>query len=385
MEEILHGEVVEKLNTRLEVIEELTGARCVAYWAPVDGIQHPASMITNFDVEVFRTLLEPYRQEKSKLFLILTSPGGRIEAAESLMHYITSRYEEIEIAIPFMARSAATLLCFISREVFMGDYSFLGPISPIVGEGDSRKDAVRVLEEFETMKEMMFDPNVGVPSVGGKERAGDEDKDVKMLRTLFQGMYSPLISMGYPIFDARRAISWVKLIATKTLRDYHLKGEDEASIEKLVSALLENREVVFHAKNFSKAELREMGLKIVDLDREPNLELGRRVLEVHDCLRHLNRGGNYAKIVFTGKGNVFVPTGNRDRELTPSNGVGVDPGELIASTASSSVAQAFFNLHQENYTQGAGGVGDKNPLSELQLDKMLEVWDNVEDEFWDEI
>ena len=64
------------------------------------------------------------------LDLILHSPGGQAEAAESIGEYLRQKFDDIRIIVPHMAMSAATIVSFVAYEIMMVSHSQLGPIDP---------------------------------------------------------------------------------------------------------------------------------------------------------------------------------------------------------------------------------------------------------------
>ena len=66
----------------------------------------------------------------TSLDLILHSPGGSPEAAEGIVSYLRSRFENIRVIVPELAMSAATMISCAANEIMMGKHSFLGPIDP---------------------------------------------------------------------------------------------------------------------------------------------------------------------------------------------------------------------------------------------------------------
>lgn len=51
------------------------------------------------------------------LDLILHSPGGSLEAAEAIVHYLRSKFRNIRVVVPQMAMSAATMLACAADEI----------------------------------------------------------------------------------------------------------------------------------------------------------------------------------------------------------------------------------------------------------------------------
>lgn len=65
-----------------------------------------------------------------ELDLILNSPGGSPDAAESILSYLRERFDHIRVIVPLAAMSAATMIALGADEIVMGTHSQLGPIDP---------------------------------------------------------------------------------------------------------------------------------------------------------------------------------------------------------------------------------------------------------------
>ena len=91
------------------------------------------------------------------LDLILHSPGGSAEAAESIVEYLRKRFANVRVFVPVAAMSAATMIALSADEVVMGQHSQLGPIDPqfIIStpEGPRSAPAKAILNQFEKAKE----------------------------------------------------------------------------------------------------------------------------------------------------------------------------------------------------------------------------------------
>lgn len=68
--------------------------------------------------------------QRKELDLIIHSPGGLAEAANAIVDYLRSRFENIRVIVPNFAFSAAAMLACAGDEIVMGKHSFLGPIDP---------------------------------------------------------------------------------------------------------------------------------------------------------------------------------------------------------------------------------------------------------------
>lgn len=100
--------------------------------------------------------------EEQELDLVLHSPGGSAEAAESAVSYLRKRFTHIRVFVPLAAMSAATMIALAADEIVMGQHSQLGPIDPqfIIStpEGSRSAPAKAILNQFERAKAECSDP-----------------------------------------------------------------------------------------------------------------------------------------------------------------------------------------------------------------------------------
>ena len=93
---------------------------------------------------------------EKELDLIITSPGGSPEAAESIMDYLRTRFDHIRAVIPMAAMSAATMMALACDEILMGTQSQLGPIDPQftlnTPEGPRSSPGQAIIDQFELAK-----------------------------------------------------------------------------------------------------------------------------------------------------------------------------------------------------------------------------------------
>ncbi|MHA1697738.1 MAG: hypothetical protein ACTSWN_02745, partial [Promethearchaeota archaeon] len=343
--------LAHKLLEILSDLEKTTKSHWIVYWATIDDIQSDINIITNRDLEIFRDMIRN-RNYKNKLFLDITSPGGKIEAAEAIMRYLTKKFNEIHAVVPFIAKSAATLICFIASEIYMADYSFLGSISPLVGTG-IKKDAVQVIKEFnETIsnignininqrrtnnyddancKKQSFNPDPGTSTTENDKGITPKDssthaptiltelskKDQETLNIILSSFYDPIIRLGFPLFEAREAIKWVENVARWALNNYHFKGEGEKDnkehIDNIIKQLLNNPNIIFHNRNISREEIKQVGLNIKDLDSEENKDLENKILEIQNIMRLLEQEFNCVKIIASSNQEIRIIQRSTDK------------------------------------------------------------------------
>ena len=70
--------------------------------------------------------------DKNKgLDLIIHTPGGSLDATESIIDYLHASFgEDIRAVIPQLAMSCGTMLACSCKEILMANHSSLGPVDP---------------------------------------------------------------------------------------------------------------------------------------------------------------------------------------------------------------------------------------------------------------
>ena len=144
MKPIFDSTIQEILNERLNKLEEHFEADFLFYYGPIsDSLDKP-----------FRDLIEELKDEavpKTKLFIILNTPGGSAETVERLVKIIRYHYEEVNFIIPDAAYSAGTIFCLSGDNIYMDYSSSLGPIDPQVFNGKNWVPALGYLDKVEEL------------------------------------------------------------------------------------------------------------------------------------------------------------------------------------------------------------------------------------------
>lgn len=79
-----------------------------------------------------RSALEPLKDRRSKLAVILHTGGGIVEVTEQMVRVMRHFYQEVVFIVPSVAMSAGTVLVMSGDAIMMDFSSSLGPIDPQV-------------------------------------------------------------------------------------------------------------------------------------------------------------------------------------------------------------------------------------------------------------
>jgi hypothetical protein len=89
------------------------------------------------------------------LEILLHSGGGHANVAYRLAKYFRSHCKRLNILIPMMAKSAATLLCLNADTIYMGEFAELGPLdAQLKDEIEKGGEFFSPLDEFKSMEFM---------------------------------------------------------------------------------------------------------------------------------------------------------------------------------------------------------------------------------------
>ena len=215
---------------------------------------------------------------EQKLDLIIHSPGGSTEAAESFVEYLRERFDHIRVFVPVAAMSAATMIALSADELVMGQHSQLGPIDPqfIVStpEGARSAPAKAILNQFELAKfECRTPENLAAW--------------MPILRSYAPGLLTQC-------HDSQRLAS--NMVAG-WLERYMLSEEEDArgKARAVADWFADYESFHSHGRRVGRDQAQDRGLKVVDLEADGQLQDA--LLSVHHATMHTFSGTPAQKII----------------------------------------------------------------------------------------
>ena len=294
------GDVLNKLNNvpnpldemrrkYLNIMNKYTNRNVIAYYSGF--IQKPQLDETGIDDNDKNAFMQAVcGMDRSKgLDLILHTPGGRLSAAESIVHYLKELFgRDIRTFVPQIAMSAGTMIALSTKEIVMGKQSNLGPIDPQFGG----MSCAGIIEEFEEASKAVSE-NINLSAVWG-----------------------PIISKYHPTFigDCKKSIIWSETTVKKWLKENMFADCDdgEKNAQKVVSALSSHDATFSHSKHIHANELIDLKVRIKmleDLDRrklEGCEDLQDCVLTIHHAYMQTLVSTNAVKITENHLGNAMI-------------------------------------------------------------------------------
>ena len=255
---IFHKNTITKYCKKLH---EKTGRNIIVYYSGWLTIDDERISIDSFDKNGFMSVIKDL-DKSNGLDLILHTPGGLVDATESIIDYLHSVFgEDIRAIIPQMAMSGGTMIACSCKEIIMGKHSSLGPVDPqIMGI-----PAQTAIEEFELAKqEIEKNPNLGI-----------------FWRILLE-KYPPNF-----MFECKNTMEWAKEILEKSLKYSMFKNDNQKIIDKIMYELVSRDATKDHSRNLSVKKCKEIGLNIKILEKDK--ELQDLVLSIHHaCINYFN-------------------------------------------------------------------------------------------------
>ena len=188
----------------------------------------------------------------NKISLYLYTLGGDVLAAWNIVNLIRQFCNELEIIVPWKARSAGTLMCLGANNIIMTKQATLGPIDPSI-------------------------ININVEEVQGFLELAKNELNIKDDIAL-SNIYNVLANQIHPLLlgKAYRTRSQIQMLARKLLK-YQLK--DDTKINNIIYFLCS--ESGSHDYTINSREAKdELCLNII----EPNDNLYKLIKEIHSSI-----------------------------------------------------------------------------------------------------
>ena len=239
-----------KLKEHLSAISGRRNGAAVIFYASA-FLQKNADKvaITREDINGFMNALYEASTDRG-LVLILHTPGGDPNAVESIVEYLHSKFNYLEVIVPYLAMSGGAMISLASDQLTLGKQSQLGPIDPQLVIGNKTHSARAIQEGFNKARE-------------------DIESDTKLAH-----LWAPILqNMGPSLFlEAEKALSYSKELVANWLMKRMLKGiRDEAERKRKADTIAayfnaedipDHGQVHVHGQRIGAVKLRELGLNL---------------------------------------------------------------------------------------------------------------------------
>ncbi len=184
--------------------------------------------------------------ELDRLNLVLITQGGSVTVARRAALLLRDCAQHLTISVPYLARSAGTLVCLSADELMLGPMAELGPIDGQLGPDGPRPDGspgVISSEDVRTFPDMARD-------WFGVQRQEDA---LQVLALVAQRVFPTTLTQFY------RADRYIRTAADELLR-FPFPESDAATRDRIVDALVVGRGD--HDDRISRREVEALGLRM---------------------------------------------------------------------------------------------------------------------------
>ncbi len=271
----------------LQEIGRLRGNRHVIFYgsaflqkpqAPADRLQ-----ITHEDVNGFMSVMYGMTWSRN-LTLVLHTPGGVTNATETIVAYLRSKFNDIEVIVPTYAMSAGTMISLAANRIVMGRQSQLGPIDPQFLMGQRAQSARAVVDQFEEAKKEILEDAAAA------------------------GVWFPILQTFGPALlqEARNALEYGERMVAQWLEQYMFAGKPNARdlAKKAAKHFNDAASHKSHGRRIDRDEARGQELDVEDL--EASQELQEAVLTFYHLATIAIEKGPASKIIHSDLDTMYV-------------------------------------------------------------------------------
>ena len=279
--------LVGELYSQLRLISEQRGGRNVLFYAS-SFLQKPhlpavLTQIMHEDINGFMTSIVGMDWSRG-LTLILHTPGGAINAAETIVAYLQSKFPDIETIIPVYAMSAGTMITLGTDRAVMGRQSQLGPIDPQMFMGSGSVSARAIVEQF----------NRAHADIAGNP--------------ILAHVWAPIIqSLGPALLtEAQNALSYGERMVEAWLKARMFSGDPnrDTKASEVARFFSDASQHLSHGRRIDRDEARTRGVPVEDLEADQDFQ--ESVLSAYHLMTLLFEMGPAAKAIATNFGRAWI-------------------------------------------------------------------------------
>ncbi len=287
------------LYKRVKALSDYTGRQCIVYASActTGGKQLPAGSL-QIDFSDKMGFYEVTQSLASQpIDLVLHSPGGFPEAAESIVESLRSKFPHIRVIVPSFAKSAATMISMAADEILLDDDAELGPIDPQMQTANGFSPAEAIKEQF--------------------VKAGQEiSADPKRL-----SVWLPILQQMGPsmLIQCDNAIELSKTLVRQWLTRFMFKGDSEAAqkADTVANFLGQHSTFKSHGRCIRLKQLQEQNLGLMVTSARATKELHQKIWAVYCAIDVIFSATPIFKLFFNSQNVALVRAAQTAAGLLP--------------------------------------------------------------------
>lgn len=245
----------KRQRSALEQIGAIRGRNVLSYssaFLQKPYVPSPWIILTHEEVNGFMSTI--YGMDWSRgLTLLLHTPGGVTNAAETVVAYLRSKFVDLEVIVPTYAMSAGTMVSLAADRIVLGRQSQLGPIDPQLPLSEERFVSARaIVEQFQMAK-----------------REISKNRDVALA-------WAPVLqSLGPALLqEALYALAYGERMVAQWLAKYMLKADKyrQKKAARIAKHFNDAAKHKSHGRRIDRDEAKAKGLRVEDLEASQELQ-----------------------------------------------------------------------------------------------------------------
>lgn len=283
----------KKLAEHLDAISKHCNNAVVIFYASafLQKIAANNTAIAREDINGFMNALYE-APTNDGLVLILHTPGGDPNSVESIVEYLHSKFNRIQVVVPYLAMSGGAMISLASDLLVLGKQSQLGPIDPQFAIGNKTHSARAIQEGFNKARK-------------------DIENDIKLAH-----LWAPILQNMGPslVLEAEKALSYSKELVVSWLNKRMLKNiENAVEREEKADTIAayfnaedtpDYGQVHVHGQRIGAIKLRELGIKLKFLEDDQDLQ--NDVLTAYHLMTLIFEMGPSLKFIASNRGKMWV-------------------------------------------------------------------------------
>ena len=217
------------------------------------------------------------------LLLVLHTPGGMAEAAQTIVEFLRSKFSAIDVLVPTYAMSAGTMIALGCDRIVMGRQSQLGPTDPQLIVENRPFSAHSIVEQFkEAETEISGNP-------------------------ILAHAWAPVLRSFGPALlqEARKSILYGETLVRDWLQKYMFSERpDPAALASEVTAHFGGNQPGSHGRRIDRNEAKQQQLEVIDLEDDQQLQ--EEVLTLYHLSTIAFEMGPAVKSVMSSNGRLWI-------------------------------------------------------------------------------
>ena len=219
------------------------------------------------------------------LVLIVHTPGGDIQAVESIVEYLHQKFERITAVVPYLAMSGGSMISLACDHIILGKQSQIGPTDPQITLSNKTYSAKAIQDAFNRAKK-------------------DIEQDTKLAH-----LWAPILQPMGPslIIEAEKALKYSKSLVSKWLQKKMFQSDDDRKekAKKVANHVnADSPDVYVHGQRIGIKELQKLDVKVTLL--EDNQLLQEAVLTAYHLMTIIFERTPAVKFIVNQKGVMWA-------------------------------------------------------------------------------